>query len=102
MSFSGEYRLFCPSGMEAVLLGAGASLARICVPDRNGAFANVALSPLAPDDPTFAGAVLALCSSRAAGELSHIPALCRYVELSGDKRFNDLFADNMAFYEEDF
>ncbi len=51
---------------------------------------------------SLAGAVLALCSSRAAGELSGIPALCRYVELSGDKRFNDLFADNMAFYEEDF
>lgn len=51
---------------------------------------------------SLAGAVLALCSSRAAGELSHIPALCRYVELSGDRRFNDLFADNMAFYEEDF
>ena len=51
---------------------------------------------------SLAGAVLALCSSRAAGELSRIPALCRYVELSGDKRFNDLFADNMAFYEEDF
>ena len=67
MSFSGEYRLFCPSGMEAVLLGAGASLARICVPDRNGAFANVALSPLAPDDPTFAGAVLAPYAGRIAG-----------------------------------
>ena len=51
---------------------------------------------------SLAGAVLALSSSRAAQELSGIPSLCRYVELSGDRRFNDLFADNMAFYEEDF
>lgn len=63
----GEYRLFCPSGMEVALLGAGASLAQVRVPGRDGAFANVALSPLAPDDPTFAGAVLAPYAGRIPG-----------------------------------
>ena len=67
MQENGKYRLFCPSGMEVVLLRAGASLAQVRVPGRDGAFANVALPPLAPDDPTFAGAVLAPYAGRIAG-----------------------------------
>ena len=62
-----EYRLFCPSGMEVALLGAGASLCEVRAPGRDGAFANVALPPRAPDDPSFAGAVLAPYAGRIPG-----------------------------------
>lgn len=50
---------------------------------------------------SLAGAEMAICSSHAREELFRIPAMCRYIELSYDKRFNDYFADHMAFYEED-
>lgn len=49
---------------------------------------------------SLAGAVLALSSDEARRDLYAIPKQCRYIELSGDKRFNDYFADNMAFYED--
>lgn len=50
---------------------------------------------------SLAGAEMAISSERAREELFRIPAMCRYIELSNDKRFNDYFADHMAFYEED-
>mgnify|MGYP004478434111 FL=1 len=67
-----EYRLFCPSGMEVVLLDAGASLAQVHVADREGAPANVVLPPRSLDDPTFAGAVLAPYAGRIPGGLLRV------------------------------
>ena len=67
MPFSKEYKLFCPSGMTVTACRDGASLTDVHVADRNGAFANVALAPRAPDDPSFAGTVLAPYAGRIPG-----------------------------------
>lgn len=67
VQFSKEYKLFCPSGMEVTVLEAGAALTGVCVPDRSGTFANVALPLKGTDDPSCAGVTLAPFAGRIAG-----------------------------------
>ncbi|MGN0774613.1 MAG: aldose epimerase family protein [Candidatus Ventricola sp.] len=70
--FCKEYRLFSPSGMEVVLLEAGAAITSVRTADRNGAFANVALPLESADDPSCAGVTLAPYAGRIAGGLLRI------------------------------
>lgn len=72
LSFSKAYHLRSPSGMEVVLLETGASVTEIWVPDRRGAFANVALPLLRADDPSCAGVTLAPYAGRIPGGLLRI------------------------------
>lgn len=50
---------------------------------------------------SLAGARLALLDPEARGRLRDIQGACRYVELSGDRDFNEEYTDQLAFYEED-
>ena len=50
---------------------------------------------------SLAGARLALLDPGARGRLRGIQRACRYVELSGDRDFNEEYTEQLAFYEED-
>ncbi len=80
MHFSKEYQLFCKSGMSVTLLNAGASLVRIMLADRDGAFANVALPLKGMDDPSCAGMTVAPYAGRIAG--GHLPVDGQTFQLS--------------------
>lgn len=66
MSFSRQYTLFSPTGMEVTLLEAGAAVTSVSVCDRRGVFANVALPLRSLDDSSCAGATLAPYAGRIA------------------------------------
>lgn len=76
MHFSKAYTLVSPSGMEVTLLEAGAAVAQIRTADRNGAFANVALSPKGLDDLSCAGSTLAPYAGRIAEGRMEIDGTC--------------------------
>lgn len=67
MLFSNAYTLFCPSGMEIVLLEAGAALTSVRVAGRDGSLADVALPLTGLDDPSRAGVTLAPYAGRIPG-----------------------------------
>lgn len=50
---------------------------------------------------SLAGAGMALTDSAARRKLSDIQRACRYIELSGDRDFNEEYPEQMYFYEED-
>ena len=47
------------------------------------------------------GARMALLDPALRARLRHIQAACRYLELSGDRDFNEEYPEQMIFYEED-
>lgn len=88
MQFCKEYRLFCPSGMEVVLLDAGAAVTCVRMADRDGTFANVALPLEGLDDPSCAGVTLAPYAGRIPGGLLHIDG--KAVQLSINEGSNQI------------
>ena len=66
MSFSREYTLSSPTGMEITLMEMGASLIGVKTADRHGVLSDVALPLKGPDDISCAGATLAPYAGRIA------------------------------------
>ena len=50
---------------------------------------------------SLSGARMALLDPKARGRLYDIQRACRYIELSGDRDFNEEYTEQLVFYEED-
>lgn len=96
MGFCNAHRLFCPSGMEVVLLDAGAAIAGVRAADRFGVFANVALAPRRIGDSSCAGATLAPYAGRIAGGRLRIGR--QTVQLSVNEGSNQLHGGDGALW----
>jgi len=66
MSFSREYTLSSPTGMEITLMEMGASLIGVKTADRHGVLSDIVLPLKGPDDISCAGATLAPYAGRIA------------------------------------